>query len=194
MVRRIATVSGVLLAALALAAISTWWAVFHLVDAQSIRKGPWRASTATGSARAGMYLRAQTAITGLFALDRSEAIYFTATTDDDGVRLRQRCTYAIIGTKVDARWWSLTAYADDNFLIANAANRFSYNMGNLEFHAGDIFRVVAAPSAQPGDWLPTGTGAGGFSLLFRLYNPAADLAANMTTVPVPAIKRLGDCA
>ena len=193
MIRRIATAFGVLLVALVLAAGTAWWAVFHLPSAQAVRNGPWWTSTATGSTRAGMYLRAQTAIAGLFALDPSEAVYFTATTDDAGQRLRQRCTYAITGKPVDTRWWSLTAYADDNFLIPNAANRFSFNMGNLAFDTDGTYRVIAAPREQPGHWLPTGEANGGFNLLFRLYNPAPGTVANLAAVPMPSIKRLGEC-
>ena len=92
-----------------------------------------------------------------------------------------------------ARWWSITAYADDHFLIPNAANRFSFNMGNLTITDSGNFRVTAAPTEQPGNWLPTGSDDGGFNLLFRIYNPAPATLADLRAVALPSIKPVGAC-
>ena len=190
---RILTALGVLIAALLLAAGSAWWLVLHPPSAHGIAIGPWRSSSDIGSEHAGMYLRANVAVTGLFALNRSEAIYFFAGTDDSGTPLEARCTYAIEGTPVAARWWSITAYGDDNFLIPNAANRFSFNMGTLDPGADGRFKLTAAPSEQPGAWLPTGGGTGGFNLTFRIYNAAPAVLARIGDIALPSIKRVGGC-
>ena len=194
MLGRATTFAGVLVVACALALLSAWWLVLHGPMMRGIAIGPWRTSTAAGSAQADMYTRAYIAITALFALNPSEALYFEATRDDAGQPLRARCVYAVEGRPVAASWWSITAYADDNFLIANSANRFSFNMGNLKGGAGGGYRIVAAPVAREGNWLPTGSGNGGFNLLFRLYNPTPEIIANPRAVALPLIRPLGACS
>jgi hypothetical protein len=194
MMARILTSLSVLAVALLLGAGSAWWMVMHPPSSHGIAIGPWRTSTDVGSENAGMYLRANIAVTGLFALNKSEAVYFFAATDDSGQPLRAKCTYAVEGKPVAARWWSITAYADDNFLIPNSANRFSFNMGNLETGAEGTFKLITGPTEQTGHWLPTRSGAGGFNLTFRIYNPSPDVLANLSTIVLPSIKRVGGCA
>ena len=192
MIRRLATGVGVVVVAAALALASAWWMLLHRPQQSGIVNGAWRTSTTVGSVNADMYTRASVAITGLFALSAAEAIYFSATTDDAGAPLLARCRYVIAGKPVAARWWSITAYADDNFLIPNVANRFSYNMGNLTGEEGGAFRIVASGDEQPGNWLSTGRGRE-FCLLFRLYNAAPATLANLQTIALPTIKREGEC-
>jgi hypothetical protein len=194
MVRRIARGLGIFALALALALVSAWWMIFHGPRSLAINNGPWQMSSAAGGMDADLYTRAIIAVTGLFALNRSETIYFSAEVSDTHQRLRARCSYAIEGKSLDARWWSVTAYADDNFLIPNPAQRFSYNMGNLKAGSGGSFRITAAPTEQQGNWLPTGGGSGGFSLLLRLYNPSPELLANPAKVTLPSITQLGPCS
>ena len=194
MLRDLATALAVFVIALILAVVPAWWLLAYAPGKGEISVGPWQTSLQTGSTNSGMYARAQVAISGLFALNPSEAIYFTALRDDSGQPLQARCKYAIDGKPVSGRWWSLTAYADDKFLIPNRANRFSYNMGNLTMDARGAFRVVAAPAEQPGNWLPTGSGSGGFNLLFRIYNPAPEVLADPGKVALPSISQVGPCA
>lgn len=178
---------------LALASVSAWWMVFHSPRSLAVSNGPWRTSTVTGGTDADLYTRASVAVSGLFALNRSETLYFSADETDTHRKLRARCSYAIEGKPLDARWWSVTAYADDNFLIPNPAQRFSYNMGNLKNGPDGSFRITAAPARQEGNWLPTGSGDGGFSLLLRLYNPGPELLANPAAVRLPSITEAGTC-
>lgn len=194
MIRKLAVTLCVVVVAVILALASVWWALRASSSSQAVTVGPWQTSLVTGSVDADIYTRARIAIGGLFALNRAEAIYFGASQDDDHKPLRARCSYVVEGRPVAARWWSITAYADDHFLIPNAANRFSYNMGNLKLGPGGTFKVMVSPSEQPGHWLPTGDGSGGFNLLFRLYNPAPEIAANPRTAQLPSIKPIGVCS
>lgn len=191
MIRRVATAFAVLFVAVLLAASSAWWLVLR-GGTPTVSVGAWRMSALAGSADADLYTRARVAIAGLFALNASETIYFEAARDDAGHALRANCGYMLTGRKLDARWWSITAYADDLFLIPNAEKRFSYNMGNLAYGPDGGFVLTAGPVARPGNWLPTGT-RGGFRLLLRLYNPAPALLAHVQTAPVPSIAQVGDC-
>lgn len=192
MIRKLFTAAAVLIAAIVLALGSAWWMLSRVSDS-AIVVGPWRASAFAGSVNAGLYTRARIALDGLFALNRSEAIYFGASRDDNHRPLRAGCSYLVEGSPPAARWWSITAYGDDHYLIANAANRFSYNMRNLEAGADGTFKLIASPVAQPGNWLPTGAPGGGFNLLFRLYDPGPDIAANPAAARLPSIRQIGDC-
>jgi hypothetical protein len=194
MIRRIARALGMFALALTLALLSVWWMIFHAPRSLAIANGPWRMSTVAGSMDADLYTRAAVAVTGLFALNPTETIYFSAEESDTHQKLRARCTYAVEGKPLDARWWSVTAYADDNFLIPNPARRFSYNMGNLKGEPDGSFRIVASPTEQAGHWLPTGEGGGSFSLLLRLYNPSPDLLAHFAAVKLPSITQIGTCS
>ncbi len=190
---RLATGFGVVVVAVMLATASAWWMVLRAPQQMAIVNGAWRAGTATGSVDAGMYARAHVALTGLFALSPAEAIYFSAVVDDAGRPLRARCTYAIEGQPVGARWWSITAYGDDHFLIPNAAGRFSFNMGNLAIGQAGTFRIIAAPNEHPGHWLPTGRGDG-LSLLFRIYNATPETLSNLSKIALPSVAPVGACA
>jgi len=191
MIRKLATALAVLLAACGLAAGSAWWVLLHS-GPQGVAVGAWRMNTLAGSANADLYTRARVALTGLFALNANETIYFEASRDDAGHPLRAACRYTLTGRGLTARWWSITAYADDFFLIPNAAQRFSYNMGNLAFAPDGSFILTTAPDAQPGNWLPTGR-QGGLHLLLRLYNAAPAVLAQPQATPLPSITPAGDC-
>ena len=157
-----------------------------------IRVGPWRTSLALGSESAGPYLRAEVAIYNLLALNRSETLYFLASSDSRGAPLRAECSYRITGQSLDARWWSITAYAGDLFLIPNAEGRYSYTMQSLHRDAEGRFTLGLGPKAMDGDWLPSGNG-GPISLALRLYNPGANVASAPESAVLPAINPVGAC-
>ena len=185
------TVTGGITTAIVLAVVTSGWLVLH-PPSPVIVNGPWQTSMLAGSPRADIYTRAYVAITALFSLDRSETIYFAAMRDDENEPLRAACTYAIEGKSIAARWWSITAYGDDNFLIPNEADRFSFNMSNLKYGPDGVFHLLASPVPQLENWLPTGRG-GGFNLMLRLYIPGPDIATNPGEARLPSIKRLGNC-
>jgi hypothetical protein len=135
------------------------------------------------------------AIGGLLALNRSETMYYLARTDSQGDDLRSRCTYRIHGTPPKARWWSITAYAEDIFLFPNEQRRYSLNGDNAALDAQGRFNMVTAPgqpAAAPGTWVPT-PGDRGLILTLRLYNPDAAMASDPGQLLQPRIERVGDC-
>lgn len=162
--------------------------------------GPWRVSLLAGSADADLYTRARVAIGGLLALNRQETMYYLASTDSAGAPLRSRCTYRVSGRPPAARWWSVTAYADDHFLFADEARRYSVNGASAPLDASGRFAFVSAPrppahaaSGAGGQrWLPT-PGDRGLLFTLRVYNPAPALAAAPASLDPPRIERLGDC-
>jgi hypothetical protein len=103
--------------------------------------------------------RARVALFGLLALPAKEAMYFTARTDSDGAPLNGNCTYTVSGGELDARWWSITLYKGEGWLVKNAANRWSV-AGNAPVRdAQGNWSFTVSPEKADGVWLPTGTNA-----------------------------------
>jgi len=154
--------------------------------------GAWHANLAAGSRSADMFSRASVATSGLLALNRSETVYFVAAHDDSGATLTGTCRYDVVGQFPAARWWSITLYGEDLFLVGNPANRFSFNQANATRDAAGGFHLAVAATQQQGDWLPA-PATGNFLLVLRLYNPDAALAANPRSLVPPKITPHGDC-
>jgi hypothetical protein len=183
----VSAVSGI-----ALGLFATWLVVAKgLGMGGDVRNGPWRTSLATGSAESGPYHRASIALHGLLALSRSETIYYTAYEDGAGDRLDGRCVYALEGRDPPSRWWSITAYGADDYLIANPAELYSVSRNSIVRHADGTFAVTVKRNANGADQIASGDGA--FSLTLRLYNPDAEVAADPARVALPAIRKVS-CA
>lgn len=191
--RRIVTALGVLAVGAMLGVGSAYVAVTRLAVAAPGGGGPWSANRDVGGADAGLYLRARVAVSGLFALSRSEAIYFRADRDDLGRPLTSRCDYEITGIAPAARWWSITAYGADFFLIANDGGRYSFNSGNISLDGEGAFRILASPATAPGDWLPTGHEERIY-FLFRVYKPPPEIARAPLSLDLPGIAPVGECS
>lgn len=151
----------------------------------------WRSDFAIGSAAADRYTRARVARHGLLALAKSEAVYFTLATDDDGQPLREACTYRLTGGTMPSGWWSVTLYDAASMLPANTDGALSFDAGR----AGEgLWQAVIAPR-RPADaehWISSRK-AGEFDLTLRLYMPDPGLLADpQVTLEPPRIERI-DC-
>jgi len=138
-----------------------------------------------------MYLRAVIARVGLFALNKTETIYYNADRDDEGRGLRSGCDYRIEGQEVPARWWSITLYGADNFLVANPQHRYSYNMKNVAREPDGSYKIFVSRSAHAGNWIPSGEAEQALALSLRCYNPEAVLYEKPEAVELPRIIREG---
>ncbi len=183
--------AGVIVFALVAGLGSAWWALLGGVRAAGVEVGPWVTSTVIGSPASDPYTRAQVALTGLLALEKSEAVYYTAARDDEGKALRGECDYRVTGRSFPARWWSITAYGADSYLMDNPADRYSYNAESLGLRFAPTAKWEINVSAEPQDanWLPVAEDAF-FSLTLRLYNPAEALITNPEGLKAPSITRL----
>lgn len=192
---RLLGVTAGYLAAIVLGVGSAWWVVkFAPWLNSTVQTGAWRTNLRAGSQDADLYTRASVALNALLALDRSETMYFIATQDDGGRPLRSRCDYRITGTPPQARWWSITAYADDMFLFDVPNGRHSLHGALATPDAAGSFSMTVGPHEVPQThWVPT-TGDRGLVLTLRLYNPAPGLQANPAGLQPPRIVALGDCA
>jgi hypothetical protein len=178
---------SVLVVGTALGLLATWATVVRGAMSGNISSGPWRTSLYTGSSEGGPYLRAHIAVHGLLALSREETIYYTAASDSEDRTLDGSCTYQIEGRDPPTRWWSITAYGADDFLIPNAADRYSVSMNSVARRAEGSFAITLSQGQAEGNWIPVT--AGPFNVTIRLYNPQAAVVADPAQVQLPAIKR-----
>ncbi len=178
---------GVLVVGTALGVVTARLSVRWL-SPNRISDGPWKTNLLAGSATSGPYWRAVVAMHGLFALNRSESAYYTAETDSDGAQLNGDCRYEVIGSEPHARWWSITAYGADDYLIPNPAHRYSVSKTAVARDGGGTIRVQVGGEAGGVNWIPTGSGP--FSLTLRLYNPGSEVLTNPAHAALPAIKKM----
>tara|TARA_R110002124_G_scaffold67064_4_gene182308 strand:+ start:1059 stop:1634 length:576 start_codon:yes stop_codon:yes gene_type:complete len=182
--------SGVVLVALVLGLGALAATMRAGLGDSAVRVGPWSANLSVGGVDADAVTRARVALFGLLALDKKETIYFTARTDDAGERLSGSCTYVLKGHDLAARWWSVTAYGDDSYLIPNDANIYSFSKPSVKREADGsyIVRVSAAP--QEGNWVPVAAGKT-FDMTARFYNPDAAAVEQPDAVQLPSITKEG---
>jgi hypothetical protein len=180
-------VLGVLVIGTLLGLAATWATVIRGGWGGNLSDGPWKTNLNTGSTEGSMYLRAQVAVHGLLALNRSETIYYTANTDSAGERLRGACVYRIDGRDPPTRWWSITAYGADDYLIPNQAGVYSASMNSVARAGDGRFAVTVAKAGSGANWIPVADGP--FSLSIRLYNPDANVAADPAHVALPTIRK-----
>lgn len=150
--------------------------------------GPWSASLTAGSIDADMYTRARVARYGLLALDKKETLYYTARTDSDGAPLSGSCTYVVKGRDLAARWWSVTAYGPDSFLIPNDANLYSFAKTTVKREADGGYIVRISADKQEGNWLPVKAGES-FDMTARFYNPEPAVYAAPQSAVLPTIAK-----
>jgi hypothetical protein len=162
-----------------------------LINYQSawIKNGPWRTNLQIGSSDADPYTRAQTAVGGIYALRKEQAVYYMADVDSAGEPLQSDRAYRIDGIDLPARWWSLTVYGADRYLIANAADRYSFSAGELLTSGAAQWSVHLSPDPRAGHWLPSGKTQQRLLLCLRLYQPDPDIENRLADVPLPSIVR-----
>lgn len=154
----------------------------------SLPAGPWKTDPSNGSVDAGLYTRARVALFGLFALDRRETLYYVASTDDAGARLDGRCDYRVEGRDLPARWWSVTVYGVDSYLVPNDAHVYSRSTSTVHRRADGTFSILVSRDRTEGDFIPVREGAS-FDLTARLYNPDDAVQAAPASASMPRITK-----
>jgi hypothetical protein len=183
MLRRILAWIAAVIAGVALG-LGSAWAVLQFGGASFTEHyGHWVFSRAAGSSAAGPYTRAIIARSGLLALSAREAVYFSLYTDEHDRPLSESCVYELNGRPLDARWWSVTLYADDNYLARNSDSAHSIDATRV----GNDAPWAARISPVRGDatnWLSSREARRGFVIMLRVYNPQRDFRPSEETLPV----------
>jgi len=159
---------------------SAWW-VGRYGGSGTCAAGTWQSQVLAGSVHADPYTRARVALGGLLALGPEETVYYVASTDDSGKPLSARCHYRVTGPAPVARWWSVTAYADDRFLFADPQHRYSINNASPGLLPGQVMLVTGPTPSAAGPWLPT-PGNSGLLLVLRLYQPGPAVRASVAAL------------
>lgn len=185
MLRRILAWAAAIIAGIVLGAASAWATLEMGASRFSERYGAWTHNRAAGSTSADLYTRAIIAKEGLLALSAREALYFNLAEDQDGQPLSDDCIYELSGRELDARWWSVTLYADDGFLVQNNDLAYSIDASRVRLGPGGIWRARVAPvRGDAAAWLSSRAARRDFSLTLRVYNPQRDFRASAETLPV----------
>lgn len=133
---------------------------------------------------------AQVAVYGPYALTKKEVIYLSASTDSEGNALDPKSDYVISGKKFDAKYWSITAYDENGFLIKNPINKYSYNLENVKYEADSTsYKINLSGSEKSENWLPI-SNVKKASLIIRLYLPSQKLRDNLTVETLPLIQKI----
>lgn len=152
----------------------------------AIRNGSWAHNANIGATDTDPYVKASVALHGLLALNKSEAIYFVAAEDHTGAPLKGGCTYKVTGKPIAARWWTLTAYGADDFLIPGAEGHFAVSIHEL---GEGEFSFPIAPALATGSVGLATAEAKHFTLLLRAYNPSPSLLNDPAGADLPVIQK-----
>jgi hypothetical protein len=187
LIRWLVTVCLAIVAGMGSALWMTGWTPLPpLVGISSIAINGWTSDPAIGSEAANPYMRAYIARRGLLGLRREEATYYLRTEDDSGQPLRENCAYVIEGEAPDARWWSVTLYAADNYLAQNDDRAHSIDMTRaIMGEDGRWHATIQAADPGDGSFWVSNRNAGNFDLLFRLYNASDAVLETPETALVP---------
>lgn len=133
---------------------------------------------------------AQVAVYGPYALTKKEVIYLSTGTDSEGNALDPKSDYVISGKKLDAKYWSITAYDENGFLIKNPINKYSYNLETVKYEADSTsYKINLSATEKKENWLPIND-VKKTSLIIRLYLPSEKLRDNLTVETLPTIQKV----
>ena len=139
--RSLAYFVGTFVVALMLGIGSAWYMIEHGSPLTTEQVGPWASWITEGNPNADPYTKAHVARSGRLPLTSTVARYFTARTDSAGHTLTSDCQYAILGSPLNARWWSLAVYDEHGGSSRIHPQRYSFNSEELLRHADGTYRV-----------------------------------------------------
>jgi hypothetical protein len=167
---------------------ATYYALSRGAAFGALTIGSWTAWPRSGTTDADPYERAAIARSGRLPVALGDGLTFLAKTDDNGRPLDGRCDVIISGITPAARFWTLTLYSPKGELVSNAINRYDFTSAEILRPADGSFRIVIAPRASSGNWLPTG-GIERYLLALRFYDTAVGVATKEgREIPMPTIK------
>jgi hypothetical protein len=170
---------------------ATWATSMRGLSFGGITIGAWSASPRSGTADIDPYARAVVARSGELPIGSGDGIAFIARTDDAGRPLDGRCDITLTGVTPVARFWTLTLYDPQGYLVGNALQRYGFTSQEVVRSADGAFGIRVSPRARSGNWLPTG-GLDRYMLVMRLYDTPVGVASRMQRdTPMPSITSVG---
>jgi hypothetical protein len=155
--------------------------------------GPWQSWINAGALGADPYTRAHISRSGLLPITSASGLTYFATTDSDGGALHSDCDFEIVAQPLAAVWWTIAVFDSDGKLIPNKAARHAFSSQSLTILPDGTQRIVLAPAARPGHWLPSGD-VGDLTLVLQIIRPlavdGADFASRNSRRELPRIERV----
>lgn len=155
------------------------------------RNGNWTGSKSLPLGKDDL-ITAQVSVFALFALPSEEAIYLFARRDEKNELLHSENDYSISGNvhQLKAKYWSITAYGKDLYLIPNAEDRYAFNNTSLQTDSAGNFSIIISPVKKTGNWLPSPFEKKRFNLVLRIYKGDKAFIEQLDTISLPQIKQI----
>ena len=107
-----------------------------------IKNDNWQILPSPGDKNRDIYTRAAVAMRGTFALAKPEATYFHAFNDIEELELQGNCNYHLFGNDIESRWWSITVYNEDGYLVENNEKIYALNSETIDFNIDGGFDIL----------------------------------------------------
>ena len=180
---------------LIIAALETVIAIKIYPKIAFIKNDIWTILPSPGDPDRSIYTRAAVAAAGTFASKKPEQAYYQTEIDIEDQLLNGNCLYRLSGEDIESRWWSITAYANDGFLIENTEKLYSYNSETINYNANGGFEIYFLgdndfiSDVSNENWLRVNQDEN-FNVSLRIYYPGEEFFSNLRRVNLPIIEKV----
>ena len=180
---------------LIIAAIETVIAVKIYPKIAFVKNDIWTILPSPGDPNRSIYTRAAVAAAGTFASKKPEQAYYQTEIDIEDQPLNGNCLYRLSGEDIESRWWSITAYANDGFLIENTEKLYSYNSETINYNANGGFEIYFLgdndfiSDVSNENWLRVNQDEN-FNVSLRIYYPGEEFFSNLRRVNLPIVEKV----
>ena len=160
-----------------------------------IKNDNWQILPSPGDKNRDIYTRAAVAMRGTFALAKPEAAYFHAFNDIEELELQGNCNYHLFGNDIESRWWSITVYNEDGYLVENNEKIYALNSETIDFNIDGGFDIFLTndnnfiSKVADKNWMRTPSDES-FSVALRIYLPGEEYFSKLKRVDLPVIEKL----
>lgn len=176
-------VAVIIISAVLLGVGSFYYVANGALSFEPVGDGPWLSGLARASWSKNPYAEIRQARSGLWSLNRPEALSFIARTDDSGTKLTGRCQYRVSDFPMRGEWWRLAVYDEAFQPLENAARRHSFTSHGLYGRQLNPDILLTA-QARPGLWIPVPENKA-FIVMFQIYGPDPGWFDALEKVPLP---------
>lgn len=180
---------------LIIAALETVIAIKIYPKVAFVKNDIWTTLPSPGDPDRSIYTRAAVAAAGTFASKKPEQAYYQTEIDIEDQPLNGNCLYRLSGEDIESRWWSITAYANDGFLIENTEKLYSYNSETINYNANGGFEIYFLgdndfiSDVSNENWLRVNQDEN-FNVSLRIYYPGEEFFSNLRRVNLPIIEKV----